>query len=274
MNPFFEKREKKLHADVAFDMNFPEHFHEEMELFMVTEGAVEVNVMGKKQTLTAGDCAVIFPEQIHSYKPACESRSYILIFGSSFMGSYRRSIQTQIPDSPFLEHKVLSEDVKLAFERICQISGHGNNQITETIADPMMVSSAWIQVILALIMPVLKLQERKENENMGITGELIQYIMEHYREPLTLELLAQKLHINKYYLSHVFSDKLRTSFPQYLNQIRLDHALYEMRNTEQAIGRIWEEAGFNSQRSFNRVFRENVGMTPKEYRKKFGGICL
>ena len=57
------------------------------------------------------------------------------------------------------------------------------------------------------------------------------------------------------------------NFRGYLNRIRLEYALQLIRSTRQPLTDVWEDAGFNSQRSFNRVFQETMGMTPLEYRK-------
>ena len=125
----------------------------------------------------------------------------------------------------------------------------------------------WIQVVLAYLFPRLTLCEDESPENMDLTYRLVQYIMEHFQEPLTLEELAKKLHVNKYYLSHTFSGRLQMSFREYLNVSawNMPCSSYAHRKP---LTEIWEDAGFESQRSFNRVFRDAAGMTPKEYRSR------
>ena len=270
MNPFYEKRERKLQTSLSENMRFPEHLHSDTELLMVRKGQIEVNVMGERRLLSAGECAVIFPQQVHSYLSNAENRVQILIFDASLAGSYMHLIQKYRPACPFVTSDRLNTDVRLAFDRILALSQWDVNGYCKTEADAMALGRAWIQVIFAHLVPVLDLEERKKEEGTDITCRLVQYVMEHFKEPLTLEILARQLHVNKYYLSHIFSGRLQMNFRQYLNQIRLEHALQEMRTTDHSITRIWEEAGFNSQRSFNRVFLENMGMTPMEYRRMQG----
>lgn len=260
MQPFYEKRDRRLHAVMIENMKFPEHLHEDMEFLLVEEGEIEVTVMQKRRVLSKGDCAIIFPEQIHSYQTQQQCRVCMLIFGEAFLGGYRRLVQKFYPVLPFVPAKQLPEDVQMAFARLLELNGQGAE--TETLA------SAWVHVLLALLVPLLALEERSKSENTDITGRMIQYIMEHYKEQITLESLAHALHVNKYYLSHLFADRLQMGFRRYLNQIRLEHAMYAISTTEEPITRIWEESGFNSQRSFNRIFLEETGMTPLEYRKK------
>ena len=125
---------------------------------------------------------------------------------------------------------------------------------------------AWIQVLLAHLFKKIVFLEAEGPENLDLTCRLVQYIMEHFQEPLTLEGLAAKLHVNKYYLSHTFSGRLQMNFREYLNRIRLEYAVQLIRTTDKPLMQIGAEAGFESQRSFNRVFADILGTQPKEFR--------
>lgn len=99
--------------------------------------------------------------------------------------------------------------------------------------------------------------KREQSGDTELTCQLIQYVMGHFQEPL-----ARELHVNKYYISNLFSRQLGTHFRQYLNRIRLDYAMQPMRAGNAPLVDVWAEAGFNSQRSFNRAFSEIMGMAP------------
>lgn len=101
--------------------------------------------------------------------------------------------------------------------------------------------------------------------------QAVRYLTTHFHEPVTLDTLADALHVNKYYLSHTFSSKLQMSFPKYVNCLRLEEAVTLMRLSDKPLELIWEEAGFTSQRSFNRIFLEWYGMSPSKYRKEILG---
>lgn len=179
-----------------------------------------------------------------------------------FRFGHRRSLCGKHPEilscQSFFGEKDIPADAALAFRRLCK---------KEINTDPGLCG-AWIQVVLAYLFPRLTLCEDESPENMDLTYRLVQYIMGHFQEPLTLEELAKKLHVNKYYLSHTFSGRLQMSFREYLNRIRLEYAMQLIRTTGKPLTEIWEDAGFESQRSFNRVFRDAAGMTPKEYRSR------
>ena len=68
MNPFYEKRSGKLQIGVSDNMNFPAHLHDDVEVLYCLEGGVQVSVMGETHLVGKGECAVIFPERVHSYR--------------------------------------------------------------------------------------------------------------------------------------------------------------------------------------------------------------
>ena len=257
-SPFYEKAGRYLHAGISENMTFPVHLQEEMEIIYCLEGSLQATVMNQVREVEEGECVLIFPGQIHGYHTKEHSRVLMLIFSPAAAGVYGRTLQKMCPETPFVKAEEIPEDTRIALERLCapQVRADGN------------LCAAWVLVLLASVLPGLSLRENRGPENMDLTWRLIQYIGEHFQEPLTLEGLARELHVNKYYLSHTFSRKLQMSFREYLNHIRLDYAKRLMRVTGRPLTEIWAEAGFESQRSFNRVFRDMEGMTPLAWRKK------
>lgn len=59
------------------------------------------------------------------------------------------------------------------------------------------------------------------------------------------------------------------NFNQYLNDARLRYACYRLENTRDSITNICMDSGFESQRIFNRVFKERYKMPPSEYRNAY-----
>lgn len=278
MRPFYENKDCAIQSYESFDLEFPEHLHDHVEILLVLAGSIEVKIAGRCQELKPGDCAVVFPQQIHSYHKPSGSHTRLFIFDDALAGMYLHPIRKYIPTQPFLPAEALAGDGRLALDRIyslsCTEQGLAGIPVAEHAA--MCISlpsrkaglcSAWIQVLLALIWPQLAPQKRNRPDGSELTGQVTQYVMEHFQEPLTLELLATELHVSKYYISHIFSNQLQTNFRRYLRHVRLEYALHLMRTNSTPLVDICLEAGFSSLRSFNRAFVEDMGMTPREYRK-------
>ncbi len=261
MNPFYESQNNIFDVFESKNLEFPEHLHSHIEITFVCKGKLTVRIMGRPWELTEGDCVVIFPQQVHSYQSMEENLTRLFLLDYSLAGSYLNSIRTYVPSCPFILSKNLPEDAMLAIKRLCKLA------CNRLEPNDFAVCSAWVQVLFAAIFPLLMLEKRNQSEGEELVCRLLQYIMAHFQEPLTLEILARKLHISKYYISHIFSNRLKINFRQYLNRIRLEYVIQLMKTTTSSLTDLWAEAGFNSQRSFNRVFVDVIGMTPMEYRK-------
>ena len=123
-----------------------------------------------------------------------------------------------------------------------------------------------LSLIMAMVMPKLPLVKTDKNGESDLVYQIVEYLAAHYTEHVSLNDLAKQLHVNKYYLSHAFSAKLHSSFPDYLNRLRCDHAKMLLSTATEDIMTVGELSGFETQRTFNRVFKSYTGMTPHEYR--------
>lgn len=257
MNPFYEQQHQTLRTAVLNTLSFPEHLHAHTEFLYVQAGETTVSVGAASYDMKQGDCALIFPGQVHSYHASSDNRIWLLIFDAGVAASFQYLLQKFRPACPYLPAGQVSPDIALAVCRLDDMNMEENPAL----------AAAWIQIILGHLLPRLELIEKKQPENEDLTYQLIRYMAEHFQEPLSLDSLAKALHVNKYYLSHIFSDKLHISFPQYLGHLRVDYACNAMQHSDKSLTVIWAEAGFSSQRSFNRIFREIRGISPLAYRK-------
>ena len=89
-------------------------------------------------------------------------------------------------------------------------------------------------------------------------------------ELLLSDVLGTDLGVSKYVLSRLFSKTFHRNFNQYLNGARLNYACHRLENTSDSITNICLDSGFESQRTFNRVFKERYKISPSDYRS----ICV
>lgn len=93
------------------------------------------------------------------------------------------------------------------------------------------------------------------------------YIDAHYKEQLSLDLLAEVAHVNKYYLAHAFKDEYGLSPISYLISRRIEESRYLLRETDMSLSQISRILGFSSASYFSQSFRRAEGISPIEYRK-------
>lgn len=127
---------------------------------------------------------------------------------------------------------------------------------------------AFIQIILARTLPLFEMIDKSSVGSNDIIYQTVSYIAAHYTEELTLSKMAHDLGISQSSLSRVFSGTFHTNFNRYLNEARLDYACSLLLHSDHTILDICIRAGFDSQRTFNRVFQERYHISPREYRKQ------
>jgi AraC-like DNA-binding protein len=96
--------------------------------------------------------------------------------------------------------------------------------------------------------------------------ESANYIREHYEEPLSRELLAERVALSPSYFSIVFKRHTGCTPMQFITQVRLEKARQMLRETNKPVAEIAREVGFRDPLYFTRVFSQEVGMSPREYR--------
>ena len=105
------------------------------------------------------------------------------------------------------------------------------------------------------------------SENM--TKPILLYCSEHFAdEDIGIKKISDSLYISQSYVSKVFSVKLKYNFREYINELRISKAKELLKKTDMKIVNIMLECGFKNQSSFNRIFGEICGTSPREYRTK------
>ncbi len=94
------------------------------------------------------------------------------------------------------------------------------------------------------------------------------YIEKHYMENLSLNVLAEEIHMNPYYFSSFFKKNTGENFKDYVNRIRVERAVPMLLSTDMKTYEIAEKAGFGDIRMFNTAFMKIYQETPGNYRKR------
>ena len=100
-----------------------------------------------------------------------------------------------------------------------------------------------------------------------VVSKVIQYCAQHYQEGICQQDLCRELRLSRSYISRVFSHSLNTSFPEYMNALRLNSAISLLQDDSVNMTQVAERSGFPTIRSFNRVFFKQYGCSPTDYRK-------
>lgn len=119
-------------------------------------------------------------------------------------------------------------------------------------------------------------QETSEKEESGLEdskfsvmiAQTLQYISTHYAEPIKVKELASICHISETHFRRIFSSYMNMSPLEYINQVRIRMACEHLKRTDEPIAEIAVKCGFSTNSTFNRNFKQLLGVTPMEWRKR------
>lgn len=103
-------------------------------------------------------------------------------------------------------------------------------------------------------------------KNREIMKKAVNFIGQHYSEPITLAYVADEVHLNPAYFSTLFKKEIGLSFKEYLNHVRIEESKRLLSNSNFSIIDIAIAVGFEDQSYFSKVFKKYTGMTPKQFR--------
>lgn len=257
MIPFFENNQTDFFVNQRICFSFPLHLHTQLEIAAVLHGTMQVDLGYDTQLLSPGDVAIFFPNTPHGYGTEGKGMFQMILCGLSHTGEFQHTLTRSHPTSPILQSVQLHADVPVALHALAM-------EPTGSTA-----SSLWLQLLLCRLLPSLKLTPNGDAASSDLTHQVLAYLSRHYREPLCLDQLAKDISVGKYQLSRLFSTKLHISFREYVNQLRIRDAQRALLCTDAPVTQICYDCGFESQRTFNRVFLAQYGVSPRVYRASF-----
>lgn len=262
MYPVYEETSTQIHVVCKDSRHVRPHLHRALEMVYVTEGTLELGVGKELYHMEKGDLGIVFPDMIHHCQVFSEgiNRACHILAEPSVCGAFKDELFRRCPREPVIPREALAEDAVYAVGRLMELG-----------RDEAAVGQAYIQVLLARSMPCLALMEKAQQEEGDLVYQMVVYMAAHFREHVTLSMAARDLGVSKYTLSRLFSGIFHRNFNRYLNELRLSCVCELLEYTDRTVTEICLEAGFDSQRTFHRVFRETCRMTPGEYRRKRRG---
>lgn len=226
-------------------------FHPHGELVHAVQGTLGITVDGVEYRLEAGQTAVIFPYLTHSYEKAPDAKSVVILFDPAATAF----------DATLLEKKPVC--CRVEDSRIYPLM---DRAVTMIRRGKRKTAMGYLNAVLGELLELLELEDR-DGPAGDAAVQLLSYCEEHFSEDITVEKLAEALFISSSYVSKLFSQKLKTGFRSYINDLRVRKAQTLLRETDQKILQIMEACGFQNQSSFNRVFRGITGLSPRQYRQ-------
>ncbi len=107
----------------------------------------------------------------------------------------------------------------------------------------------------------------KQHEDSKPIREAKQYIKDHYKDPISLEIVSDYVGFNATYFSSLFKKETNTTFSEYLTSVRMERAKVLLKESNLNVATICEEVGYNDTKHFSKGFAKYTNLKPNEYRK-------
>ncbi len=270
------------HELIEFNSNIPikcsvqkighskRHYHECIELLLILEGEVNTTIEDQFFHLNEDDVIVINNGEIHELN----SDNSILI-----SVQIRQDFLTnEFPDgtSFYFDCNSTTAESQDAFVYLRSLIA----QLVKISANQPKNYALLMKTIAYRIITLLtsqfassanNIKNTQSRKNMDRVAEIIRIVNENYNRELTLASLAEQLHLSVPYLSRFFDKHLGATFLQYLNSVRLSHAVNDLISTDASIEQIAADNGFSSAHSFVQIFKKNYDCLPSIYRRNHQG---
>jgi len=243
------------------------HRHRTYELYYMVKGQREYFIEDRFFLVEEGDF-VLIPRNVFHRTDGDGGLRYLVHFSDSFLRKFftEDTINGILQKIPFLfrgEARVREQllsvlDAMLAEFRQAEEAQRPQNE--------MKLSGFVYQLLYTMAYSTNTYVVRAYGDER-IT-KIIQYINENYNRITDIEQIAQYFFISKYHLCRYFRKNLGIPLVAYLNTIKISQACRMLKAGCTNMTQIAIECGFNSSSYFCKVFKNERGISPSEYRKK------
>ncbi len=250
----FQTREPVFYRSTQVQVTPTPHFHNDIEIIYAEKGEFTAHVDHKVVPVRQGELLVTYPYQIHYYENCPRGVYRVILITPELLYGLMTPLRGLRPVNNVLDIQdkdTIREYIAKAFE----VKGENRRTIV----------AGYCHLLMVELLTYLETEPAPHSEDMTLR-QIMEYCQDHYQDDLTLDLVAQQVHLSKYYISRLFNRKLKLNFSDYINTLRVRRASRLLEKTDKKIADISEDVGFGSIRSFNRAFLNIMKMTPKEFR--------
>lgn len=256
------------------------HWHEYMEIDLVTKGAVHFTINEEDVVVPTGSAILINSNRIHGVMPRRSQDAVMisLLFHPDYIFDAADSLIKSKYLSPLVgdEHFAYtilnssSDHGRAATDLINQIfTANLNKQYGYELTTKGLLCSLWLALLNGHV------EQHSSKVNTALIDEkrvkdTINYIHDNFGANITLDMLSDITHVSTSECCRCFKRVTSHSPFEYLMQARIYEAAYLMQRADEkasSMNGLALSVGFNNSSYFNRVFKKYLGCTPLSYQK-------
>lgn len=257
-------------------VNVPMHWHGEFELIRILQGRGEFICGSQKQEAGEGEFLLVPPNMLHAAYP-CKRQKLIynaLVFSPSMLGAGSGDRCTNECIRPILNGRPgnnvyicrQSQDYEKIRDLVEQIFSCVRENCAR--ADLLMKSELMRLIWLLEENGNIVFEKQRESKEAEAIRPAIEYMAQRFREDITVEQLADLVHLSKSHFMRCFRQAVGIGAIEHLSQLRIHAACEALSDSAEQISDIAFACGYSNLSNFNRQFLKKVGCSPKEYRRR------
>ena len=253
----------------------PLHRSNAFMILLMETGSVELYTTGAMTLLSGGDICIVPPRMLHSLRTVDLQTRYTLFClnpqlfplpdSHFFTREFWKPLQNgQLRPPQLLRPGQAPHGEILAHMQRLDVEREGTPDYTmELIGIGMGICCALFPYCSRESAP-----STTRSDGQTVSDKCIQYIQAHFREHITLEDIADYVHLHPNYLCAIFREHTGKTIFEQLNWKRVHDAAKMLRSTDMPIVEIAERCGFQNPTYFARKFKQIVGCTPTACRNQ------
>ncbi len=254
------------------------HWHQETEMIYVKTGRIRMGIGEDVFVVEEGEFVLIAGGRVHYVLASPGSVRYVYQFDERFFCDLTRDqyglhslreLWRSYPVHSKAWEQTLQDEVRGCLDQIFE-----EDQSRKT-GYMFAVKGAMCFMVLAMY----RNQEVHRNESayeyrmetsgrMEKLNQIFEYVEEHYSGEITLEDISEYAGFSTFYFTKFFKRNVGKTFLHFLNEYRIEKAKWILLNEETGTMELIERIGIGSTKTYYRLFKEIVGISPGEYRKR------
>lgn len=242
------------------------HWHKNLEIDYIIKGRMWTMQNGVDRDISDGEFVVVNSEDVHQTcgKTPDERVKYLVVlFSYNYIKAYFSNFENYTFDVNKNE-QAKQRIAQLLKAIVFEVENKGE-------FSDLKISCAMSQILMLLFtkcrVKKTNVSEHEPTDDLEYAKKAIDFIKENFREKITLEDISSYVGLTPTYFSRYFRQSTRKTFKNYLNLVRLEHALLDIQNNNVSETQAALANGFPSVKSFIAVFKSVYGCAPSEYVK-------
>ncbi len=248
------------------------HYHEFDKIILLLSGKVTYVVEGKSYFLKPGDILLVQHNMIHLpiIDPSEPYERMVLWLGADYLEQQKRG-EESLSACFDLTHErsfhLLRGNTELRKKYLAIFQGMEEAQKSGAFGHALLADTYFLQLLIHLNRDLSEDHTAELTETYRYDPkieEIMRYVEGNPAEDLSVEAIAKKFFLSRYYLMHRFKEVSGYTLHQYVNQKRIQYA-GELLKKGASVMKAAEQAGFKEYSTFLRAFQSTYHMSPRTF---------